>query len=269
MTFFEYKPFLRQCNPFLELNINHLCTVSFDYHNTNTFPVNILALGLKDDGNRDSYYENKAENQRLPILADHVYFLPCDLEIRFEITQGVTLIAMHFSLTFFSGVDIFSGSKRCEMRHDPEMVARFQALWAEKDELKAMCGLKAEVMRLCASCWPADQGRLTPAIRKYEPLFRHVREQGDAALTVGALAAMANQRRDVFSRNFSRDVGKSPKAFLQNELLKKITTRLLAPQASVKQTAAELKFCSEFYMSHFFKKHTGLSPSEYQDKFCR
>ena len=40
-------------------------------------------------------------------------------------------------------------------------------------------------------------------------------------------------------------------------------------QASVKQSAAEPKFSSEFYMSRFFKKHTGMSPSKHQDKFRR
>ncbi|MCK4983073.1 MAG: helix-turn-helix domain-containing protein [Victivallaceae bacterium] len=42
---------------------------------------------------------------------------------------------------------------------------------------------------------------------------------------------------------------------------------MLVPQASVKETATKLKFSSEFYMSRFFKKHTGLSPSKYQQRF--
>ena len=269
MTPINNRIFLRQCNPFLELNINHLFMGISEYHNTNIFPVNIMVLGLKDDGKRDAYFENREGKQRLPILANHVYFLPCDLEIRFEITQGITFIALHFNLTFFYGVDIFSGSKRCEMRRDPALVDAFRAILTEKDELKAICALKAEVMRFCASCWPKGLERMTPAIRKYEPIFRYVREHSNAELTVGDLANLAGQRQDVFSRNFSRNIGKSPKDFLKNELLKKIITRLLVPQASVKQTAAELNFSSEFYMSHFFKKHTGLSPSEYQRKFRR
>jgi len=265
----ESKTLLRQLNPFLDLRFSNVSIDNFDYHTTATWPVNILALGIKDDGKGKDYFENLVENQRLPFLAKHVYFIPCDLKMRFEVTPGITAISLHFNLTFFHGIDIFSGVKRCEMRHDPKLVARFHAILSEKDELKAICALKMEVMRFCLSIWPGNLERLTPVIRKYEPVFRYVREHGDAELTVGGLAKLAGQRQNVFSRNFSRDIGKSTKEFLRNDLLKKIVTRLLIPQASIKETAYELNFSSEFYMSRFFKKHTGLSPSEYQRKFRR
>jgi len=45
--------------------------------------------------------------------------------------------------------------------------------------------------------------------------------------------------------------------------------QLLLPGKSVKPVAADLKFCSEFYLSSFFKRMTGISPSEYQAKFRR
>jgi len=265
----EDKLLLRHLNPFLDLSFSNVSIDNFFYRATAAWPVNILALGIKDDRKGRDYFENSAENQRLPFLANHVYFIPCGLKIRFEVTPGITSISLHFNLTFFHGIDIFSGRAHCEMRHDPELVARFHAILAEKDELKAICALKMEVMRFCLSIWPENLERLTPVIRKYEPIFRFVREHGDAELTVAALAKLAGQRQNVFSRNFTRDMGKPPKEFLQDDLLKKIAVRLLIPQTSVKQTAAELKFSSEFYMSRFFKKHTGLSPSEYHRKFRR
>jgi len=263
----QSKTLLRQLNPFLDLSFSNVSIDNFYYRATAAWPVNILALGIKDNGKGKDYFENSAEHQRLPFLANHVYFIPCDLKMRFEVTPGITAISLHFNLTFYHGIDIFSGCTHCEMCHDPALVSAFSAILAEKDELKAICMLKAEVLRFCASCWPKGLKQLTPAIRKYEPVFRYVREHGDAELTVGDLANLVGQRQNVFSRNFSRDIGKSPKQILQNDLLKKITARLLVPQVSVKETAAELKFSSEFYMSRFFKKHTGLSPSEYRDKF--
>ncbi|MBU0716402.1 MAG: helix-turn-helix transcriptional regulator [Verrucomicrobia bacterium] len=258
---------LRQLNPFLDLSFSNVSIDNSYYRATAAWPVNILALGIKDDGKGKDYFENSAENQRLPFLANHVYFIPCGLKISFEVTPGITAISLHFNLTFFHGIDIFSDVKHCEMRHDQKLVARFHAILSENDNLKAICALKMEVMRFCLSIWPGNLERLTPVIRKYEPVFRYVREHGDAEFTVGGLAKLAGQRQNVFSRNFSRDIGKSPKEFLRNDLLKKIVARLLIPQMSIKQTAAELNFSSEFYMSRFFKKHTGLSPSEYQRKF--
>jgi AraC-like DNA-binding protein len=266
----EDKTLLRQLNPFLDLSFSNISIDNSDYHATAAWPVNIMAMVLKNDGQGRDYYENLVENQHLPILVNHVYFIPCGLKMRFEESSASSVISLHFNLTFFHGIDIFSGITHCEMRHDPEMVARFHSLLnEEKDELKTICALKMEVMRFCLSCWPTGLDRLTPLIRKYESVFRFVREHGDATLAVKDLAKLVGQRENVFSRNFSRDIGKSPKQFLQSDLLKRIVTYLLVPQMSVKETAANLKFSSEFYMSRFFKKHTGLSPSEYQSKFRR
>ena len=264
----EQNEALRQLNPFLELNINHVCRGSFDYHAINVFPVNILSVTLADDGGA-TYAENLDGGQTFPSRQGDVSLLPCGLRLRHEVWPGHRFISLHFNLTFLSGPDVFSGCKSGVARHDPELVARIDALFDEPDRLKAICELKAEVLRFCASCWPAGLGQLTPSVRRHEPIFRHVREHGNAALSVKALAAVAGQRQDVFSRAFSRDVGKSPKKFLQEELLKKITARLLAPETSVKQVAAELRFCSEFHLSHFFKRHVGLSPSAYQRQFRR
>ena len=264
----ESKTLLRQLNPLLDISFGNISIDCHGYHAIAAWPCNIMVLVLKDNGRGSDYYENLVENQRLPVMANHVYFIPCGLKMRFEESSERTVVSLHFSLTFFHGIDVFYGVTHCEMRHDPKMVACFQALLnEEKDELKSICELKAEVMRFCASCWPKGLERLMPVMRKYEPVFRYVREHGDAMLAVKTLADLTGQRQNVFSRNFSRDIGKAPKEFIQNDLLKKIVTRLLIPQASVKQTAYELNFNSEFYMSRFFKKHTGLSPSEYQRKF--
>jgi len=270
MASFDSKTSLVWLNPLLDLSFSHICIATFDYHQTSVFPVNVLVMITRDEGKGEDFIEIPSENWRAPLLANHLYFVPCGLEVRFDITPGITTLAFHFNLTFLHGLDVFSGFTHCETRHDQEFVARLLALVNEgKDELKTICSLKAEVMRFCASCWPKDLERLTPIVRQYEPVFRFAREHGDAALTVRDLAAFAGQRQDVFSRAFSRDIGKSPKKYLQNDLLKKIATRLLLPQASVKQVADELKFSSEFYLSRFFKKHTALSPREYQERFRR
>jgi len=252
-------------NPFLELNINHIAMGSFDYDRTCVFPVNIMSLALQED--KISYIENLDGEQHIPVLTDHVYLQPCHLKLHHRLTSQYRFIALHFNLTFCHGIDVFYGSKKCLMRHDPAMVARFRQLMMEKDDLKAICAMKAEVMSLCASWWPSGLEQRILSVRKYESLFRYIYEYGNAELTVGALADRMGMRQDVFSRNFSRDMGKSPKEFLQDDLLKKISVRLAVPRTTIKEIAAELKFCSEFYMSQFFKRHTGMSPSEYQQKF--
>lgn len=268
MALFDNKAALLRLDPLLELSFSHICIATFDYHQTSVFPVNILLTLTRDEGKGEDFITISSEKRREPLLGGHVYFVPCELEARFDITPAISTLAFHFSLNFLHGLDVFSGSKRWETLRDPELAERLAALAnEEKDKLKAVCGLKAEVMNFCLSRWPEGLDLLAPATRKYEPLFRHVREHGDAELSVGALAALAGQRQDVFSRAFSRDIGKSPQEFLHSDMVRKIAARLLLPGASVKQIADELKFSSEFYLSRFFKRRTGLSPSGYQRQF--
>lgn len=260
------KTILRQINPLLDLVFTSISINRFDYHTVATWPVNILSFCLDTDGR--SYVENEVRKQRLDIKAGCVFFIPCGLKTHFEIFPENVDISLHFNLTFLYGIDIFSGGDAFEVRDDPQFCARINAILNEKDQIKATCELKWEVLRYCTSIWPqVSQERLLAAAGKYEAIFRHVREHGDASLTVGDLAELAGQRQNVFSRNFSRDMGKSPKEFLQNSLVKKIAARLLSPDTLVKEVASELNFRSEFYMSFFFRKHTGLSPREYQRKF--
>jgi AraC-like DNA-binding protein len=153
------------------------------------------------------------------------------------------------------------------MRHDARMVAKINDILKMPDQLNAICKLKAEIFDFCSSCWPKDIGSRAMALHRYSALFRHVNDRVDAEMTVGNLAEFLHWRRDTFSRNFSRDVGKSPKNFLQDALLKKVMVGLLTRQSSVKDIAEKYHFSSEFYFSRFFKRLTGISPSEYQKKF--
>lgn len=270
MAFFDRKQSLERLSRLLELSFSHICVSTFDYHQTSVFPVNVLLTLARDEGKGADWVEIPAANWRAPLQDGWIYFVPCGLEVRFDITSAISSLAFHFNLTYPHGLDVFSGSQSWMARRDPEFAKRLLALVGEEtDELKAICALKSEVMGFCLSQWPSDLQRPTPAFRKYESLFRYVREQGDATLSVAALAAKMGRRPDVFSRAFSRDIGESPQPFLRRELLRKLVGKLSSPGMSVKQAADELKFSSQFYLSRFFKKHVGMSPTEYQRRFRR
>lgn len=257
---------LRSLNPYLELNITHIARGSFSYRCTEVFPVNIISMALTTD--RKTFVRNVETGEEYPNEEGVMRLVPCGLPVRHEVTPAAVFIALHFNLTFFNGVDVFAGVKTISRCHDPGRVARIHALLDEPDRLKAICALKAEVLGFCLDCWPeGGYHQSLEQAKEYEPLFRYVHEHNDATLTVAALAALAGRRQDCFSRAFSRDLGRSPKAFLQDDLVRKIISRLLHPRAQLKQIADELKFSDQFYMSRFFKRHTGISPSDYQAKF--
>jgi AraC-like DNA-binding protein len=268
MAYFKNKPSLIQLSSSLDFNFSHICTAVFEHHITTVFTANILLLVLDDDGKNNCFFEDLENGRKFPLLKDNVYFFPCGMKLKMDITPGITTLAFRFNLMYLHVVDVFSSAKLCGMRHDPDFTKRIYALINEEEnELKAACALKSEVMNFCLPFWSEDNVLRLPVIQKYEPIFRFIHEYGNAKLTVGVLAEQAKLRQDVFSRAFSRDVGRSPKEFIQEDLVRKISLRLLSPGATVKGTANELEFSSEFYMSYFFKKHTGNSPRQFQNKF--
>lgn len=268
MAFFDNRTSLLQLDSLLDLSFSHICNAIFDHHATTVFPFNIFLVVLADDGQNDSFFEDLDTNRKLPLLKDHAYFFPCGRKMKIDITEGVTLLSFHFNLLYLHSIDIFFESEPLQMKYDSDFVKKIY-FWAneEKDELKAICALKSEVMRFCLPFWPEDRMQTLSVFKKYEPVFRFIHDNGNAELTVGDLAEQAQLRQDVFSRAFSRDLGRSPKKFIQEDLIRKISLRLLSPKKTVKEVSEDLKFSSEFYMSYFFKKHTGYSPRDFQNKF--
>ncbi len=83
-----------------------------------------------------------------------------------------------------------------------------------------------------------------------------------------ALAAQFGMSADRFRRVFRENVGLSPLAFLAGAKTDKIKALLRENRYSLTEIAALTGFSDLNYFSRFFKKHTGLSASEYRKKYC-
>lgn len=90
----------------------------------------------------------------------------------------------------------------------------------------------------------------------------------DAFTDFDALAAQFGMSADRFRRVFRENVGLSPLAFLAGAKTDKIKALLRENRYSLTEIAALTGFSDLNYFSRFFKKHTGLSASEYRKKYC-
>ena len=61
--------------------------------------------------------------------------------------------------------------------------------------------------------------------------------------------------------------GRSPKAIIDERIVSEITSLLTSTNRPLKDIAQRLGFSSQAHLSRFFKKHKGLSPTEYQHKY--
>ena len=95
-----------------------------------------------------------------------------------------------------------------------------------------------------------DQG-----FRQRWPVEHYARELGVSAGQLGRICRQA--------------IGQSPLDAINLRVLHEAQRELVYASLSVKQIAAELGFDDEAYFGRFFKKHTGLKPTEFRDKARR
>jgi len=262
-------PVLETLFPLVDLQIHHVALKTFHYHESTDFPYNLLISVVSGKKGAGDYFLNCESGEKTSLRVGHAYLLPCHLPVTFERTPGFTVVTMRFNLSFFYGLDIFDGVRHIEDIPAGAFTSMLKRTLREKnpDHIRNALAIKTEVSRLCLSRWPRHLRELSPRMWRYEEVFTYVKARGDATLTIARLARLCGMRQDVFSRSFARDVGIPPKQYVNDDLVRKISSLLLTSQLSIKEIARELRFSSQYYLSRFFKKQTRMCPREYRKRF--
>ena len=93
-----------------------------------------------------------------------------------------------------------------------------------------------------------------------------IHENASIRLTVCDVATRFNYSRTYFSSFFREAYGQTLKETITQSILEKAKRKLSESGSTISETAAALDFDSVQYFSHWFKRNTGLSPSEYLKK---
>jgi AraC-like DNA-binding protein len=268
MTIYR-KEVLLSNHAFSRLQLIHAAFVdSYEVHaRGHRMPVNRLLFICQEDAVGGSSIRDCDGGIAARMRAGHLYFIPCNHAVDLDLAPDLSFVSLQFHLDLFYGFDIMEAHARLETLEAPALVAELRDLMERETELGTLYRVNEIIYGLCARWAPSEAGGIQERLakrRRYGRILDFVRKSGDAATTVAMLAGMSGMRRDVFSRRFARDMGIPPKDFISDTLTRKASEMLLMPGISVGKVAEELHFSSEFYFSHFFKRHTGMSPREYQ-----
>lgn len=262
------KPMFARLAPLIDLQVLQVAVQNFTHDRPSSFPYNLLIAIIEAEDGHDDHYIDLERDRRFELQVGHFYLLPCHLPIHIKRSTRVTGITIRFNCSFFHGLDIFDDSGGIHDRLAPQRVRRIRDLvYGDDDPIRRSFALKSAVMECALDCWPTALRSVTPAMWKYERVLRFVREHCTAELGVGDLAEIHGVRQDVFSRSFRRDLGISPKQHLADNLTRMISVLLLTTDSSLQDIADQLAFSSPYYLSRFFKKQTGMPPSEYRSAF--
>lgn len=258
---------LRRYNHSHQITFNHIAYENLNFHRVCVFPLNIFVMVPSDTGIQQDYIDCRASGEHLLLKKDHFYFVPCGLAAEYNLTTEITFMTFHFNLELYPGMDIFSGMAHCLTGYAPEMTAKFRMIFDDSDMHRSICRFKSAVMDFCIQHWPEGLEKKMERSSGYESVFNYIQTNISAELSVEELADHIRMTKEAFSRKFHRELGETPKTFLQRHLLRRIMTLLSTPGITVREVSKHLKFSSEFYLSRFFKKQTGMTPSEYQKGF--
>ncbi|MBT2622235.1 AraC family transcriptional regulator [Chryseobacterium sp. ISL-6] len=91
---------------------------------------------------------------------------------------------------------------------------------------------------------------------------QHIKDPEKTKVTV--IAQQFDLSKTYFGEFFKKNVGVAYQSYLLEYRLKLVDTRLKFSTMRLKEIAAEFSFNDESHLSKTFKKHRGLSPSEYR-----
>jgi len=264
-------------NNHLRLTVDHAAAIYPEpddgrgtYRCQNRYPENRLfvVIACHGDGGDVTHVESGAAT---PLLPDSLLLLPGNETYAFRFEPSLELVAVHFRLEVPGGLDLFHDRRSIELRPSGWRAAGEalrQTLTAGQTVAHLAAG-RGAVLQLAAAFLPTDLSTLRDWIRSqstYRPLLDLVDQQATGRPKVTDAARVMGMTADTLSRRFRQDTGITLKAYLDRQLYQKATPALLYTDRSVKQIAADLGFTSAFYFSRFFKKHAGMSPTDFRQQ---
>jgi AraC family transcriptional regulator of arabinose operon len=107
----------------------------------------------------------------------------------------------------------------------------------------------------------SEQARIDPRIRL---AVDHICANLSQPLRVDSLAALCHLSPSRFAHLFRQQVGQTPQQFVELQRLNRAKELLALTPRTIQTIAYDLGFENPFYFTLRFRKHTGMSPSEYR-----
>lgn len=256
---------LRKYNFTNELKFYLVNLECIHFHQVCVFPYNILVMVRDSDASAESYIYCKDTGIRHELKSQRYYFVPSGIPVEYTLNPNIRYYTFHVGLELFPGFDLFSSSHEIITGDAGTRIREIDDIFLEKDDFRAICRLREFFLHFFIEHWPSEYPSYNEKSPEFTVLLEYVKNNSDALMTVESLSAKVGMTPEAFSRKFHRIFKVSPKSFISKCLLEKITSSLCSSSKSIRNISDDLHFSSEFYLSRFFKKHTGLPPSSYKN----
>ena len=103
--------------------------------------------------------------------------------------------------------------------------------------------------------------------KRFEAVCEHIHNNISEKLTLKELSTKCSLSESRFSHLFTELFGKSPKQYIMNVRMENAKELLLDSDMSVLEVGTAVGIDDQNYFSRIFKKHCGMSPSEFRNEY--
>ncbi len=121
-----------------------------------------------------------------------------------------------------------------------------------------------------------DYAKRMKALRKKKICSKHVADCIDyiydnlhKRITIDMLSDHVQLNPSYLSRLFKKEVGTPISTYIQSKKIETAKNMLIYSEHSLSEIASTLAFPSQSYFTEIFKKHTGVTPTEYKNHYFR
>lgn len=251
----------------MQLRINHFAFGTYPEARggLQALPHNRFFIPVANPNGKKCYICDQASHYTL--RAGYAYFIPLFHCAEVCLDDRLTFFSVQFNLELYDGIDLFSHSHAIRALEDISWLERIKEVFENRSPFASASLLAAVTQNFAGILLNGmTEDELMPVTKftDFLPELDYAKKHCAATTTVQDLISVRGFRREVFTRNFTRAVGISPKQFLTRCLVNRACKLLLRKNLLAREVAFELGFRNEFYFSRFFRKHTGMPPHRYQ-----
>ena len=121
-----------------------------------------------------------------------------------------------------------------------------------------------KMQKMCAIFSALQKKELNRNTARLMPAVRYLQENASGSVNCATLADLCFLSTSRFYDLFHAEFGMTPLEYRDRLLLRRAVTLLSADDLSISEAAFAVGFENAAYFSRFFKKHMGISPTEYK-----
>lgn len=227
--------------------------------------------------NEDDGAEVVVDGERTPLSPGRLYFIPAGVKFSSFVSHNVGQFFIHFDvigLPHALAIDLFS--RVICLPDMPDLMQQSLRLATDirggyRDEIKLQCratGLLYQSLGAFFDHLSEDQQQRyteqSTAVAPVLPAIQAMEKRYAEPLPNAEMAQLCCMSETYFITRFKDCVGDTPGQYLQAYRIRMAAQSLLFSDATVDQVAEENGFASRSHFIRMFRRHTGMTPTEYR-----